>query len=291
MKPMNLYWANGQANFGDSVAPELVKFLFRRDVVWASKWRANLLSIGSLLGWALLKPGKDGFQGIVDTWRMKLRRLITPKIVIFGTGFLSNPFADDALAPSIRRTPDVIALRGARSFEIIKRLGLAANAKQIALGDPGLFFSDLWPDIKRNSSPNAKRGYIPHESEWAKSSFQHLRLNHPELAYIDVRMPPREVFSAIANCREVFSSSLHGLIAADSLGIPNRWVKLTIDGRSEEDNRFKFDDYYSAFGETREPCNINDIPNIDIGTQIASEKIAERKAELLSALEKHLKNL
>ena len=42
---------------------------------------------------------------------------------------------------------------------------------------------------------------------------------------------------------------MHGLVLADSLGIPNAWLKLTTDpdpgiGLSE----FKFRDYYSLFG-------------------------------------------
>lgn len=40
------------------------------------------------------------------------------------------------------------------------------------------------------------------------------------------------------------STSLHGLIVADSYGIPNAWIKQPQDIGG---NGYKFDDYYSAF--------------------------------------------
>jgi hypothetical protein len=47
----------------------------------------------------------------------------------------------------------------------------------------------------------------------------------------------------------VLSSSLHGLIAADALGVPNAWIGLSDALRGGD---FKFRDYYGVFGI--EPC-------------------------------------
>lgn len=49
-------------------------------------------------------------------------------------------------------------------------------------------------------------------------------------------------------CKYIISSSLHGLICADSICIPNRWIKLSELLGSD----FKFHDYYSVFDITPE---------------------------------------
>jgi hypothetical protein len=50
----------------------------------------------------------------------------------------------------------------------------------------------------------------------------------------------------------VISSSLHGLIVADSLGIPNVWLRLSPDVLGGD---YKFKDYYSVFGLAPEPID------------------------------------
>ena len=61
---------------------------------------------------------------------------------------------------------------------------------------------------------------------------------------IDVQRDCRQVFKDIVKCKYILSSSLHGLVVADSFGISNRWVEITdrVYGKG-----FKFFDYYSAF--------------------------------------------
>lgn len=54
---------------------------------------------------------------------------------------------------------------------------------------------------------------------------------------------PDEMVDAAAHCARIVSSSLHGLILADALGIPNMWDPWPVDVT------FKFRDYASAFGE------------------------------------------
>jgi pyruvyltransferase len=54
----------------------------------------------------------------------------------------------------------------------------------------------------------------------------------------------------------VLSSSLHGLVIADSLRIPNQWAKLSTLIIGDD---YKFVDYYSCFGiENPEPIMPND---------------------------------
>jgi hypothetical protein len=48
---------------------------------------------------------------------------------------------------------------------------------------------------------------------------------------------------------------MHPLIAADSLGIPNLWVRIS----EKTTSRFKFYDYYSAFGMVKAPVDLKPI--------------------------------
>ena len=66
-----------------------------------------------------------------------------------------------------------------------------------------------------------------------------------EVTVIDICAPVADVARAISECEYVLSTSLHGLIFADALGVPNEWVVLSdqIAGGS-----FKFRDYLALFG-------------------------------------------
>jgi hypothetical protein len=58
----------------------------------------------------------------------------------------------------------------------------------------------------------------------------------------------------------VLSSSLHGLIVADALGVPNRWVESSdrVIGRG-----FKFRDYLGAMGRRTDPIDLPAPESID----------------------------
>jgi hypothetical protein len=53
------------------------------------------------------------------------------------------------------------------------------------------------------------------------------------------------VIDAIASCRAILSSSLHGIIAAHAYGVPATWVKPS--DRPKGDG-FKFLDYWASMG-------------------------------------------
>jgi hypothetical protein len=80
----------------------------------------------------------------------------------------------------------------------------------------------------------------------------------PDVLPIDVGAPVAEVLARIARCRYILSSSLHGLIVADALGIPNGWLWLdTGRERTAGLTAFKVQDYHSAFDTPPTPITLS----------------------------------
>jgi len=116
------------------------------------------------------------------------------------------------------------------------------------LGDPGLLVAKL---LKHRQSKRHVLGLIPHYVDKADVHLENISRRYPkEIRLIDVQRNPLVVISEIDRCEFIISSSLHGLVAADALGIPNAWMVLSdkVIGKG-----FKFFDYASAFGLTPKP--------------------------------------
>jgi hypothetical protein len=210
------YWYRKEVNFGDLITPTLLKY-HGFTPVFTRPCKARLAGAGSIL-----EHLPDDFTG-----------------VILGSGFI--------LESSFRRfrSATIIALRGELSRQRIGPPG------KLALGDPGLLASDVMP---RREQKKFALGIVPHYLEKSNPVVGRLisRLGR-EATLIDAQKEPLDVFSAIDQCEHILSSSLHGLIVADSLGIPNCWIAA----ENLWGGRFKFDDYYSAFGMKREPASLN----------------------------------
>lgn len=112
------------------------------------------------------------------------------------------------------------------------------------LGDAGLLVGPVFGNA--NIKKKYKIGLIPHyvDQEYVKSL--PLVRNNRDIKIIDVTNNPLDVIYQIQQCSVIFSSSLHGLIVADSFHIPNRQficpTSIKIRG-----GMFKFHDYYSVF--------------------------------------------
>ena len=65
------------------------------------------------------------------------------------------------------------------------------------------------------------------------------------ITLIDPRSGVQNVIDRVAQCECIVASCLHALVIADSLGIPNAWIKI---GDRIIGGDFKFRDYYSVFG-------------------------------------------
>jgi len=152
-----------------------------------------------------------------------------PASVVCGSGFLQRPDAPI-------RAREIVAVRGVLSAE-----GCGGGPAPL-LGDPLVLVDQF---VTR---PAARRafGYVPHVTSVARWR----RLAGAAGHVIDPAWSPWRTIAEIAACDVVVSQSLHGLIVADALGIPNVWVAPS-DMMSG--GRFKFDDYFSTLDRVKEP--------------------------------------
>ena len=145
--------------------------------------------------------------------------------IVFGTGKHS---ADARIDLS---RAHVLCVRGALTLE-------GSGASCDVLGDPGLLCGFIAPEVQ----PTRSLAVVPHLRD---RSLAHRFDGH----VVDVGGGVDRVISEVASCERVVTSSLHGLILADALGLPRRWElfpRVQADG-------FKFHDYASALGECLEP--------------------------------------
>jgi pyruvyltransferase len=249
------FWCAGTRNFGDLITPFLLE---RGGIIPICDESANaqLAATGSIL-----EEIPDGFSGI-----------------IFGSGFLVGD------AP--RSLPDarVLAVRGALTRDLLQA---PANC---VLGDPGL----LAPAYLERTVKRFALGIVPHYVDSGNPAVRALKSRYPsDISIIDVAAAGG-VARAIRNideCEHIISSSLHGLIIADALGIPCAW---TILSERIAKTAFKFFDYCSAFGDRRDPMEIAGRESLSVllsNTRLPASRIDEIKARLATAWDGLLQNL
>lgn len=210
-----LAYASGapDENFGDELSPMLIRELFRIEVKHSGMDAADLIATGSLLDWA-------------NT------HVVDERPVVWGSGFIEEGphYSGGEL--------DVRAVRGRLSLD---RLGIPRR-RHTPLGDPGLLTSIALPRAPRPESGTV--GIVPHFTDSTHRVVARARQMRG-VKVIDVRDPVETVIDQIASCGLIISSSLHGLVVAESYGVPNVWCPL---GDGVIGGYYKFRDYYSAFG-------------------------------------------
>ena len=100
---------------------------------------------------------------------------------------------------------------------------------------------------KPQTKKKYKYGIIPHyidqKTPWLKQFSK-----NPDVKIIDIITPAEEkhinrFIDEVNECEIILSSSLHGIILGDSLGIPSYWIELSnkVIGKG-----FKFADYFAS---------------------------------------------
>ncbi len=219
---MTAFWYDGTVNFGDLITPLLLRH-YGMTPVHASAERAQVIATGSILHMA-----PEDFAG-----------------QIVGSGLMRDE-------PRRYSNARFRAVRGR-----LTRTALGLD-DSVPLGDPGMLCSRLLPT---RSEKQFTLGLIPHYVDKADPRIARLHEMYPDsVTIIDVKRQPMEVFRDVDACEHILSSSLHGVITADSLGIPAGWMRLSdkVSGGA-----FKFNDYCSAFDAEITPIGLTGDEALD----------------------------
>lgn len=198
-------------NWGDIVAPVIIEALSGARARYKKHGGSRYLTVGSVL--SLLQAGD----------------------IVWGSGLI-----DPLQTPKHMKGVTIHAVRGPLTRRHLLKNGF--NVPEV-YGDPAIFLPDIYKPIQKEEV--SEIGVIPHYVD--KEIFKRISKN-VGLTYININSGVTEVMDAVASCRVILSSSLHGIILAESLGKPTAFIIMSnkLIGRT-----FKFDDYYLSSG--REP--------------------------------------
>jgi pyruvyltransferase len=226
-----LYWARTDIpNWGDDLNPWLFERLSGRKPIYCPHTDIpRLLMAGSILDHA------------------------GPKDTCWGSGFI-----DENTGRRIRLA-SVAAVRGPLTAKI---LGQCGSPTSNVFGDPGLLAAGF---VETGGDKTHRWAVVPHYIDFAQGTKLAAQVS---ASVVPVSLPIEEFVRQIASAERVFSSSLHGLICAESLGIPAVWVKFS---ENVLGGNFKFHDYIA--GTDRNPHGVYPL---DFRSDYVSELTMEK---------------
>lgn len=195
------FWWEKVSNFGDQLTPHLLRHSGIVPLL-TPPGEADLIGVGSLI------------QHLPESYAGTL----------WGSGLVSD---------ERRELPEAthLALRGEWTRD---RMG---SPSVMALGDPGLLISG---HVRRQAITHDV-GLVPHYVHADDERLAQLVAGHPgRVKVVDVQQSPLAVAREIASCRSIVSTSLHGVITADSFGIPATWIRMP---KALAGGDFKFGDH------------------------------------------------
>lgn len=243
-RPINLYWWKDSPNFGDGLSAGIVAHVARREVTWARDTNCELFAIGSILHRA---------ENISER---------PTRTMVWGRGDMKF------ISSEATQKLQFLAVRGPLTASYL-------DLDKIALGDPGIFANE---SIENDFPKTHKVGVVPHLYHRAYRS-------DGRLAGIDgvIRIDPKtsdymSVIGKIASCEYILSSSLHGLIIADALSIPNTWIDPFGINRMA---KIKYYDYALSVGRVfRDPVALERVTALCRRCAIRSQRVRGQRHAL-----------
>lgn len=221
-KPLKLwYWRreNSKGNFGDEITPEIILNIFGYRTEWTPINECKIIGAGSILETAIESNNKT--------------------IKVWGSGFI--------VPPKKSATKEL----GSLGYYLVRGEVTRSriNKPHIPLGDPGLLANIVY---QKSNNRHNKIGVVAHYVDASHETVSKMRRDN-RFVVIDPLDRPQEVARQITECRLIISSSLHGLIFADSFGIPNIHIQfsdLVVGGE------YKFRDYYSSINRQYKKADV-----------------------------------
>lgn len=267
MQPIKLYYARLN-NMGDLLNEIILERVMGFKVERCSVLTGEMSAIGSHLGMYTYHGNP----------LMRAQQLIngkkSPHVDVWGTGFINY---DDCKGHFFKRDMVFHAVRGELSRRAVERM--TGKGLDILTGDAGILASHLFNERQEK---RYSVGIIPHICDIDDPSVAALARSYEDSVIINLRDEPVEVLRQIDRCEVILSSSLHGLIAADSFHIPNKHIVFS--DRPKGDG-FKFDDYYSGFGVFHMPWDLREkeapeIIRIKDEYMISIRAVEEKKTDM-----------
>ncbi|MDE0870866.1 MAG: hypothetical protein OSA37_02990 [Flavobacteriales bacterium] len=141
----------------------------------------------------------------------------------------------------------VHALRGPLTRqELSKRF----DVPKVPFGDPALLMGRM--HTLPQQSHDYEYGVIPHWIDLELPAVE--RLRRLGVKVIDIRQSTLDLMNDVSSIRKLLSSSLHGLILADTMGIPNCRVQFSSNVIGGD---FKFLDYCHSVGRVHSNHSLN----------------------------------
>lgn len=209
-KQVNLEWWSKRKNLGDVLSEVVYEWMLQNEGINPNdkvRKTTHLFGIGSVIG-----------MGNFDA-------------VIWGSGVHTFKTIKDIMSQNRYRKYDIRAVRGPVTESILKTCGY--ECPQV-YGDPAILMKEIYMpcNIKKNIDISA----ILH--------IDHTNLQRIEgVHYIDMNTSDyKSVINEIVASKKIISSSLHGIILAETYGVPAIFLA---DGMKNELLKF-YDWYYST---------------------------------------------
>ncbi|HTY52850.1 MAG TPA: polysaccharide pyruvyl transferase family protein [Methanomicrobiales archaeon] len=225
-----LWWMGEKNNWGDALNPVLISLLSKKRTI-PGKYVINYKNKPIYLVCGSILEMCD--RNAIEVW---------------GAGYISER------SRAAVRPKAVHAVRGPLTRDMLIRQGVDCPE---VYGDPALLYRNYY----RPKIPKRYRlGVIPHYIDGASPLLRRIR-SEPDVLIIDICSGINQVVDSVCSCRNIASSSLHGLIIADSYGIPSVWMKISGGVVGEG---FKFRDYFASVGrEDSDPLILTEKEGID----------------------------
>jgi len=268
---IGLHYHSGTPNFGDELNVDMFGKMFGIDIKKSDAEYCDIVAIGSLL---------QNFIADANSWMVICDKYLLPRMCVWGTGFMFCPKYDNE---QLLRRMDVRAVRGYLTLERLRKI-TGNLLENVVVADPGLLASRLFDT--HNIEKKYALGIIPHYVDEDNPLLNKIQVKHSVI--LDIKQSPENFMKRLAECENAISSAMHGLIAADSLGIPN--VRMILSDKIGGGD-YKFNDYYSAFGiKEHDRIDLNqqefsdrDMPSIGANYKICPQKVGELQDALIAS--------